>query len=343
MQLTKATRKKVKLRLGVDGVAGSGKTKGSLRLAYGLCGDWTKIAVIDTENSSASLYSNMGEYLVLDLAPPYSPERCIEAIKACEDAGMEVIIFDSTSHEWSGAGGCLEINESLAQAKFRSNTWSAWSETTPRHEKFLHAMLQSKCHIIACARSKMETVMGEDKKVKKVGMKNIQRDTTEYEWSLQLSIDRDTHKATAGKDRTELFENKDPFFITEETGKTIREWCETGIDEDLQRREELTTAIATIQAIKNFDVLESNKQALPAVIVSDASFADAYGKVHIFLLSEAAKVAEKKLKACKTLENLQTVYTGLSVPVRTKVTGIKDEMKTKLQPAASPVTAPANV
>jgi hypothetical protein len=46
--------------------------------------DWNKIAVIDTENSSASLYSDLGSFNVLDLSPPYSPERYIEAISVCE-------------------------------------------------------------------------------------------------------------------------------------------------------------------------------------------------------------------------------------------------------------------
>jgi len=270
MQLQTATRKKVKIKIGIDGVAGSGKTKGALRFAYGMTGDWGKIALIDTENSSGSLYSHLGPFQTLDLAPPFNPEKFVQAIKVCEDAGMEVIIIDSTSHEWSGPGGCLELNEALAQQKYRGNTWSAWNETTPRHEAFLHAMLQSKCHIIACARAKMETVMGDDKKVKKVGMKNIQRDTTEYEWSLQLSLDRDTHKAIAGKDRTELFEGLDPFFITEATGALVRNWCETGIDPKQAEAEALLAATkeadAKLRTAATLPALQAVFTSLPANI-----------------------------------------------------------------------------
>ncbi len=230
MQLQKATRKKSKLRLNLSGPAGSGKTYSALVMAKGLVSEWSKIAVIDTENGSASLYDHLGPFNALDLQAPFSPERYIEAIDTCIKAGMECIIIDSSSHEWSGPGGCVEINENLASAKYRGNTWSAWSETTPRHDSFIQKVLQCPVHVITCTRSKMETVMTDDKKVKKLGMKDIQRDGWEYELTVSLSIDRDTHKATASKDRTEVFEKMEPFIITETTGKLIRKWCEQGIE-----------------------------------------------------------------------------------------------------------------
>ena len=226
MQLIKATRKKSKLRLNLSGAAGSGKTYSALLMAKGLIGSWDKIAVIDTENGSASLYSHLGYFNTIDLQPPYTPERYNEAIDACISGGIECIIIDSSSHEWSGTGGCIEINEKLAQSKFKGNTWSAWSQTTPRHDSFVNKVLQAPVHIITCTRSKMETVMTDDKKVKKLGMKDIQREGWEYELTVSLNIDRDTHMAMASKDRTNLFEGKDPFVITPATGVEIKEWCE---------------------------------------------------------------------------------------------------------------------
>jgi hypothetical protein len=230
MQLQKATRKKSYLTLNLSGPSGAGKTMSALRMAFGITGDWSKIVVIDTENGSASLYSHLGGFNTLDLAPPFTPERYIEAMDTCLKAGMEVIIMDSSSHEWSGPGGCIEINEHLAQSKFKGNTWSAWSQTTPRHDAFVQKVLQCRAHVITCTRSKMETVMTDDKKVKKLGMKDIQREGWEYELTVSLNIDRDTHTAQASKDRTELFEGKDPFVITEATGQLIKDWCEQGIE-----------------------------------------------------------------------------------------------------------------
>lgn len=225
--LRKAEKKKSRLRIGLSGTSGSGKTYSALLLAYGLIGDWTKIALIDSENGSGDLYSHLGDYLVLPITAPFAPERYIEAIRTCEQAGAECIIVDSTSHEWEGEGGCLQINETLAQTKFKGNTWSAWSVTTPRHQRFLESMLMSPAHIIATARSKQET-MQVDGRVKKVGTKDIQREGFEYELTLNFNIDRDNHLATASKDRTGLYINADPFVITVDTGKKLREWADSG-------------------------------------------------------------------------------------------------------------------
>lgn len=228
IQLRKAERKQAKLRIGLSAPSGAGKTYSALLLASGIASSWDKIALIDTESGSGELYAHLGDYNVIQLEAPFSPERYIEAITAAEDAGMEVIIIDSTSHEWEGKGGCLEINESIAQSKFRGNTWSAWSETTPRHQKFIQAIITSKCHIITATRNKIDTVMTEDKKVKKVGTKEIQREGFEYELTVNFNIDRDTHKVIASKDRTEIFEGQDPFIITKETGKKLIDWALTG-------------------------------------------------------------------------------------------------------------------
>lgn len=131
--------------------------------------------MIDTEVGSSNNYSHLGEFNVLELTAPFSPEKFIEAIKTCEDAGMEAIIIDSVSHEWEGKGGCLEINDDLAKSKFKGNTWAAWSEVTPRHQKFIEAIVQSKAHIITTSRSKTDTAIV-DGKPKKVGIKDIQRE-----------------------------------------------------------------------------------------------------------------------------------------------------------------------
>src|SRR5680860_423594 len=156
MKLQQAQRSQVKLRLGLSGPSGYGKTYSALLLAYGITGSWNKIAVIDTENNSASLYSHLGEFNVLSLEEPYSPERYIKAIRACEEAQMEVIIIDSISHEWNGKGGCLEIHEKLG-GRFQD-----WARVTPQHNAFIDALLQSKGHIIATTRRKVDYSLDRD-------------------------------------------------------------------------------------------------------------------------------------------------------------------------------------
>lgn len=260
MQLRKATRQQVKLRLNISAPSGAGKTYSALRMAKGLCGNWEKVAVIDTENGSASLYSDLGDFNVIDLQPPYTPEKYTQALQACVEAGMEVVIIDSTTHEWA----CLiEENELLAQARFRGNTWSAWSQTTPRHDRFIASILHSPVHVITCTRSKMETVMGDDKKVKKVGMKDVQREGWEYELTISLNIDRDTHLAIPSKDRTNLFEGHNPFLITEETGELIANWCNSG-ESQLKVAIDEMNLVATIDELKviwsKYKNLQTNKE-----------------------------------------------------------------------------------
>lgn len=228
MKFVKAERKKSKARIAIAAPSGGGKTHSSLLLAKGIAketGD--KIAVIDTERGSASMYEGLVGFDVLDLSPPYTPERYREAIKAAETAGYGICIIDSATHEWSGSGGCLEINEELARARYKGNTWSAWSDTTPRHRDFIDSQMHSGMHIIATFRSKTETVQNSDKKVVKLGMKAESRDNVEYEYSIFFELTHDGHFATASKDRTGLFEGRN-FVITEETGKEIVNWLNSG-------------------------------------------------------------------------------------------------------------------
>jgi KaiC/GvpD/RAD55 family RecA-like ATPase len=234
MKFTKAERKKSKARIAIAAPSGGGKTTSALLLAKGIAketGD--RIAVIDTERGSASMYDNLVDFDVLDLGAPYTPERYIQAIKAAEAAGYGIIVIDSATHEWSGSGGCLEINEELARARYKGNTWSAWSDTTPRHRDFIDSQMHSTAHIIATFRSKTETVQNSDKKVVKLGMKAESRDNVEYEYSIFFELTHDGHFATASKDRTGLFEGRN-FVITEFTGKEIVAWLNSGAEAKME-------------------------------------------------------------------------------------------------------------
>ncbi|WP_271407323.1 AAA family ATPase [Tenacibaculum soleae] len=223
MQLKQSKRTNVKLRLGISGASGFGKTHSALLLAYGMTQDWSKIAVIDTENSSASLYSDLGNFNVVDLQAPYSPERYIEAIKLCEDSEMEVIIIDSMSHEWNGTGGCLQIHEKLGAR------WQDWAVVTPRHQNFINRILQSSCHVITTTRRKVDYSLdiGNNGRTKviKHGTKEITREGFEYELTVNFELVNDKHLAKASKDRTGLFMNKPEFVITSKTGEKLLKWC----------------------------------------------------------------------------------------------------------------------
>ena len=231
IQIRKAQRKKAKLRLALMGPTGSGKTMSALRLAFGIGG---KVGVIDTENGSADLYADAGDYDVITLTKPYDPAKYKDAIAAFEDEGYNVIIVDSLSHAWAGAGGLLD-KQGQAEKK-TGNSFTAWREITPQHNSLVEALLTSPAHIIATMRVRTEYVMEEvtnraGKKVmqpRKVGLQPVQRDGLEYEFTVVMDVDAE-HRASASKDRTRLFDGWNDI-VTERTGSKLRDWLEAGVE-----------------------------------------------------------------------------------------------------------------
>lgn len=230
MAFRKAERKQAKLKIGISAPSGAGKTYSSLLMAYGICGDWEKIAVLDTENNSADLYSDLGGYSVETIAPPFTPQKYINGIKEAVDAGFEVLIIDSLSHAWSGEGGLLDMQDKAVKASRSGNSYTAWREVTPEHNRLVDAILQSDIDIIVTTRAKADYVMTDDgngkKSVKKVGLAPIFRDGLEYELTVFFDLSQE-HIATVSKDRTGLFDGQN-FKPTIDTGKTLALWREGG-------------------------------------------------------------------------------------------------------------------
>lgn len=240
MAFKKATKQNATIKLAISGPSGSGKTYSALLLAKGLGG---KTALLDTEYGSASLYADRFDFDTWDDQDPngFPPEYFIRVIKAAEEAGYNNLIIDSLSHEWSGRGGCLELADAVARTKCKGNSYTAWKEITPRHDKLVEAIVGAKMNIIATMRAKTEYVLNKDEKSgkstpQKVGMGTVQRDGMDYEFTLMFELDRDSHLASAGKDRTCLF--TDPGIISEDTGKRILAWLSSSqpIQEQTQQK-----------------------------------------------------------------------------------------------------------
>lgn len=244
MDLRVSSKRQAKIRLALQGCAGSGKTYSALLIANGMTNDWSKIAVIDSENGSADLYAHMGSYNVLNLNANFSPENYITAIEICEKAGMEVIIIDSISHAWDFL---LD-----AHANMVGNSFTNWGKITPRQNAFIQKILQSKSHIIATMRTKQDYILSEKngKMVpEKVGLKSQQRDGVDYEFTLVFDLDI-KHHAVASKDRTGLFMGKPEFVIDESTGKRILEWCNNGMNvEDVRHLIQAAASLEELTAV----------------------------------------------------------------------------------------------
>jgi hypothetical protein len=225
-----AARERAKLRLGIAGPAGSGKSYTSLLVGSALGG---RIGVIDTEHRSAHLYADLipGGFDVIELTPPFSPDTYVAAIHAFEMAGVSTIIIDSLSHAWAGEGGALDMQGKIADKT--GNSWAAWRSVTPKHTALIEAMLQSPCHIIATMRSKMEYVQetegGSKGKVKKVGLAPVMRDGIEYEFTVFMELDQN-HNGFIDKDRTQLFDNRIIEKPGAEMGRQLLDWMNRGVE-----------------------------------------------------------------------------------------------------------------
>ncbi len=132
---------------------------------------------------------------------------------------MEVIIVDSISQCWDYL---LDFHAGL-----QGNSFANWAKVTPRQNAFVQKILQSPAHIICTMRTKQDYVLNEKngKLVpEKVGLKAMQRDGMDYEFTVVLDIDL-KHHVQASKDRTGLFMGRPEFTITPKVGQAILNWC----------------------------------------------------------------------------------------------------------------------
>jgi hypothetical protein len=255
--LRPAVREKIGLLFGIAGASGSGKTFSALVLARGIANGTGKIAVIDTEAGRALHYApKPGEqadgvktfnFLHLDFAAPYTPERYIEAIKACEEAGATVIVIDSMSHEWTGEGGCSDIQAAEAERMAGGQAWKieamtapAWKKPKLRHQRMMSKLIQCRTHLIFCLRAqekiKIVKVMKDGQQrseVQPMGFMPI----CEKGFMFELSGSMTLHPETPGQPRYDLPHKlnadlrtifPEAGFIDAAAGKRLREWAETG-------------------------------------------------------------------------------------------------------------------
>jgi hypothetical protein len=223
----KATKEQCKLRLAMFGVSGSGKTYSALRIAKGLAGKEGKIAVIDTERKSASKYSDRFQFDVADIEKP-----TINNIKmVIENAkGYDVLIIDSMTHVWLEL---LQEVDQIARTKFRGNTWSAWSEGTPKQMSLINALLSFPGHIIANMRVETNWTTVTDEKGKvvpvRVGEAPKQGKGIEYEFDMLMQISQE-HTALIIKDRTGKYQDQIIELPDEKFGEELANWLTEGTE-----------------------------------------------------------------------------------------------------------------
>lgn len=298
IELKKAKRIQAKVKIAIGGVSGSGKTMSSLLLAFGLVKAehpewtdaqvWEKIVIIDSENSSGSLYVGtqvgayrIGEYFTIDVTPPFEEQTLIDALTLCENNNMECVIIDSASSYWTDA---LETQGKIAERT--KNAFAAWRPVKNDIQKMMNKILQSRFHVISCYRAKTEYTQETDgngkKVVKSLGMGIIAEGNSAYEYTTMFMLDND-HVANATKDRTGVFDGKF-FTITPETGAKLYQWLAEG--------EVAPTPVPEIQ-----------KAPAPAPAASDEQLKKAIAMVDA-LVKEKLKVEGAKDTVVATIEEI---------------------------------------
>jgi hypothetical protein len=245
IQVRKAKREKLIAAVQLAGPSGAGKTLSALLMAYGMMKEvhpnlsdeelWDKIGLVDTEHERSLVYEGMeksgvkiGQFLFVPLDKPYTISRYNEAVKAIKNAGAEVVILDSTSHAWEAEGGLLDLQQQ------KGGNFQAWREINPVYAQFVDLSIgvTHRIHTISTARSKQEYAMEQSEtgklSVKKLGLKQVQRDSLEYEFQVVFNIDME-HKATVSKDNSGLFEGNNTM-ITPDHGRKLMQWLDKGID-----------------------------------------------------------------------------------------------------------------
>lgn len=232
-QVKKAKREKIYVKVALMAPSGGGKTYGSLRLATGMAeeieretGKKAKILLANTEQKRGYYYANEFDYDIVDIDAPHNPEKYVELIEFAVAEGYDILIIDSTSHEWEGKGGCLELQQQAG------GTYQSWAKVTPRHNKFINAIADSQIHLIATMRGKDQYEINKDDRgktsVQKLGVGAKQRDGFEYEFTCTFLIDQKTNCAEVQKDNTHIFEHEGSIILTEKHGQKIMQWANSG-------------------------------------------------------------------------------------------------------------------
>ncbi len=251
MKIERAVREKTYTLTSIAGPSGSGKTYSAILYARGLVGPNGKIGFVDTENKRSRFYADVaGGFDVIDLDPPFTSTRYIEAIKTFEDAGYKAIIIDSISHEWEGTGGVLEQADAIEQATKRAGL-HCWAKPKAGHKKMMNEFLQTSAHLIFCCRVKEKVVQvkGANGKTEIVneGFVVVQEKMFIYEMTVSMMLEEGSHVPTIQKCPGDL-EAAFPVGkkITPDIGKSVAQWADQGvaIDQELEaaKREGLLAA-----------------------------------------------------------------------------------------------------
>lgn len=242
IQIRKAKRESVWIKMLLQGASNSGKTYSGLRVAQGILSKvgGEGVCMINAEASRGVYYAgSLCEYSIIDLEAPFTAQQYMEAIDAAIDAGFKVILIDGISNEWTWLN---EYHDSLG-----GNSFQAWGKCKPIHKKFMDKILTCPAHVICTARGKQEYSIEEKngrKEITKLGVGADQSKQLSFEFTVSLLLN-ENHLWTVDKDNTGVFEGNPSGILTEKDGVKLYEWANVGDQMPTQMKSTMTESISS--------------------------------------------------------------------------------------------------
>ena len=230
MSFKPATRGTAPPKMAIYGVSGGGKTYSALRFARGYVGETGRIAVLDTENGSASLYCDVTNFDVCDIRPvnpdvsssAFNTADFVQGIREAVAARYDFLIIDSASQVWAS---CLELKARLDANG--GNQFTNWKVPKERLSAVKNAILQAPIPVLCCFRCKTEYTIETTERgavPRRIGLAPVASNDWDYDYTLVFSVDKE-HKATVSKSRCPLFDGNFNAMLTDVHGAAFRRWA----------------------------------------------------------------------------------------------------------------------
>lgn len=271
---TPATKEQAKARIALAGPSGSGKTYTALVTARALVGMTGRVAVIDTERESASLYADEFAFDTLNMHT-YDPRDLVRALAAAAEAGYAAVVVDSLSHFWMGTAGMLEQVDNAAKRSYGGNSFGGWKEARPMERQMIDALLAYPGHVVVTMRTKTEWVVQENergrKEPKKIGTKPEQREGIEYEFTIVGDMDLE-HTLVISKSRAKPLADAVIRKPDETFGQTVLDWLGQGkpMPSSMDYRDQAIASDATYEGLRELHRVVKSRGLLNAAVMDDA-------------------------------------------------------------------------
>ena len=339
MKIERAVREKTFTLTSIAGPSGSGKTYSAILYARGLVGPEGKIGFIDTENKRSRFYADVaGGFDVIDLDPPFTSQRYLEAISAFEKAGYTAIIIDSISHEWEGTGGVLEQAEAIEQKTNRAGL-HCWQKPKAGHKKLMNGLLQTRAHLIFCCRVKEKVAQvktGGKTEIVNEGFVVVQEKSFIYEMTVSMMLAEGTHVPLIQKCPGDLLHAfPEGRKVSPDVGGKVREWSDQGValDEELEasKREGILAANDGMAALMDWwKGLGARRPKLEGIKDTLKSIAQASDQLKMDVLDAGGGDAGERLS-----QKRQVSQSATSEREGFDLAGVKDTLSNR-QAAADP-------